>query len=69
VDIADKLILQVIESGEEHATGVAAERLGVSRQTVATRLKRLANAGLIKATGIGRGRRYTLQPIPPRRRT
>lgn len=63
MDIADKLILQVIESGVEHATGAAAERLGVSRQSVAARLKRLANEGVIKATGIGRGRRYTLQSI------
>lgn len=63
MDAADQLILKVIESGEPHATGVAAERLGVTRQSVAARLKRLAGEGVIQATGTGRGRRYRLLPM------
>lgn len=63
MDIADKLILDVIDSGEQHATSVAAERLGLSRQTVASRLRRLAEASVIKAEGVGRGRRYRLLPL------
>lgn len=63
MDIADKLILRLIDQGEPHVTGVAASELGVSRQTIATRLKRMASGHIIKAEGVGRGRRYALLPI------
>ncbi|MFT3757755.1 STAS-like domain-containing protein [Thauera sp.] len=63
MDIVDTLILRIIDSGEPHVATTAARELGVSRQTIATRLKRMAEDGIIKAEGIGRGRRYELLPI------
>lgn len=69
MDIADKLILQVIDKGEPHVAIVAAQLLGVSRQAVAARLKRMAGERIIKAEGVGRGRRYELLPILEIRKT
>ena len=63
MDITDKLILRLIDSGEMHVASAAAQHLGLSRQTVATRLRRLGENGVIKADGIGRGRRYKLLPV------
>ena len=63
MDTADKLILKVIDSREPHVAVVASERLGLSRQAVAARLRRMADTGLIAAEGQGRGRHYKLVPI------
>lgn len=63
MDIADKLILGIIDSGELHVASAAAKALGVSRQTIAARLRRMAADHIIKADGTGRGRRYALLPI------
>lgn len=63
MDIADRLILKIIDSGAPCATSLAAEQLGLSRQTVATRLRRMAEQGIIEAEGTGRGRRYRLLPL------
>jgi len=62
MDSTDLLILKIIDSGEPHATGLAAEQLGLSRQSIAARLRRLTEQKLISPTGIGRGRRYRLLP-------
>lgn len=69
MDIVDTLILRIIDSGEPHVASTAAAELGVSRQTIATRLKRLAGDGIIQAKGTGRGRRYALLPILSVRKT
>lgn len=63
MDIVDKLILRIIDNGEEHVATTAANELGVSRQTVAARLKRMTTQDIIKAKGVGRGRRYELLPL------
>lgn len=63
MDIVDKLILRIIDSGEPHVAAAAAGALGVSRQTAAARLRRMANEHIIKAEGTGRGRRYALLPL------
>lgn len=63
MDIVDKLILCIIDRGEPHVATTAASELGVSRQTVAARLKRMAGEHVIKAEGVGRGRRYALLPL------
>lgn len=63
MDIVDKLILRIIDSGEPHVAAAAASALGVSRQTAAARLRRMANEHIIKAEGAGRGRRYALLPL------
>lgn len=63
MDIVDKLILRIIDSGELHVAAAAASALGVSRQTAAARLRRMANEHIIKAEGAGRGRRYALLPL------
>ena len=63
MDIVDKLILQSVALGEAQGVSAAAEHLGVSRQTVSARLKRMVEAGILKASGEGRGRRYALLPI------
>ena len=63
MDIVDKLILRIIDRGEAHPTTTAAKELGVSRQTVAARLRRMASEHVIKAEGAGRGRRYALLPL------
>ncbi|WP_291994398.1 DUF4325 domain-containing protein [Candidatus Accumulibacter sp. ACC003] len=63
MDIVDKLILKIIASGEPHVASAAAGRLGLSRQTIAARLRRLADAQLIEGSGRGRGRCYALVPI------
>ncbi len=62
MDSTDLFILKMIDSGEPHATGLAAEQLGLSRQSIAARLRRLTEQKLISPTGIGRGRRYRLLP-------
>lgn len=63
MDIADRIILGIIDSGEPHVASAAAEALGVSRQTIAARLRRMAVGHIIEAEGVGRGRRYALLPI------
>lgn len=63
MDIVDKLILRIIDRGEPHVATTAASELGVSRQTIAARLKRMASEHVIKAEGAGRGRRYALRSI------
>lgn len=63
MDIVDKLILRVIDGGETHVATTAAVELGVSRQTIAARLRRMAAEHVIKAEGQGRGRRYELLPL------
>lgn len=63
MDTTDQLILRLIGSGETHVASAAAQQLGLSRQTVATRLRRFADNGVIKAEGVGRGRRYKLLPV------
>lgn len=63
MDIVDKLILRIIDRGEPHVATTAAAELGVSRQTIAARLKRMAGEHVIKADGVGRGRRYALLSI------
>ncbi len=63
MDIVDKLILRLIDKGEPHVAATAAHELGVSRQTVAARLRRMGADHIIKAEGVGRGRRYALLPI------
>lgn len=63
MDIADRRILKIIDSGVPCATTLAAEQLGLSRQSVATRLRRMAGQGIIEAEGAGRGRRYRLLPL------
>ena len=63
MDIVDKLILRIIDRGEPHIASTAAAELGVSRQTIATRLRRMADERVIKADGMGRGRRYALLPL------
>lgn len=69
MDIVDKLILRVIDRGDVHVASTAAAELGVSRQTIAARLKRMANDHIIKAEGQGRGRRYALLPLLSVRKT
>lgn len=63
MDIVDKLILRVIDKDESHVAITAAAELGVSRQTIAARLRRMADESIIKAEGHGRGRRYALLPL------
>lgn len=63
MDIVDKLIVRIIDAREPHVASAAARQLGVSRQTVAARLRRLAHAHVIKAEGQGRGRHYALLPM------
>lgn len=63
MDVVDKQILSIIDRGEIHATTTAAKELGVSRQTIAARLRRMAEEHVIKAEGVGRGRSYTLLPL------
>lgn len=69
MDIVDKLILRIIDRGETRVASTAAAELGVSRQTIAARLKRMAGEQIIQAEGAGRGRRYALLPILSVRRT
>lgn len=69
MDIVDKLILRIIDSGEPHVATAAASELGVSRQTIAARLKRMAAEHVVKAEGAGRGRRYSLLPLLSVRKT
>jgi len=69
MDIVDKLILRIIDSGEPHVATAAASELGVSRQTIAARLKRMAAEHVVKAEGAGRGRRYALLPLLSVRKT
>lgn len=69
MDIADLIILRVIHADTPHATSLAAEKTGLSRQTIAHRLKRLAADGVISAEGVGRGRRYKLLPLVKTRST
>lgn len=63
MDIADTLILRAIDANTPHVAIASAEALGLSRQTVAARLKRMAIDGLIEPIGSGRGRHYKLIPI------
>ena len=63
MDITDTLILRIIDSGEQHVTKTAASELGLSRQTIASRLGRMVDSHVIKAEGSGRGRRYELLPL------
>lgn len=63
MDIVDKLILRIIDSGEPHVAAAASSALGISRQAVAARLRRLASESVIKASGRGPARRYALLPL------
>lgn len=69
MDIVDKLILRVIDRGEPRVATTAAAELGVSRQTIAARLRRMAEEHVLKAEGQGRGRRYELLPLLSVRKT
>lgn len=63
MDAVDQLILRIIDKGERYVSATATKELGVSRQTVAARLRRLAEEHVVKAEGVGRGRRYVLLPL------
>jgi DNA-binding transcriptional ArsR family regulator len=57
------LVASVAERGTATATELAAG-LPVTRQAVAKQLGALADAGLLRATRIGRETRYTITPQP-----
>jgi DNA-binding transcriptional ArsR family regulator len=57
------LVASVAERGTATATELAAE-LPVTRQAVAKQLGMLADAGLLRATRIGRETRYEVTPRP-----
>ncbi len=63
MDITDKIILKIIDSGERHVVTAAVRQTGVSRQTIAARLRRMAEERIITGDGRGQGRRYGLLPI------
>ncbi len=63
MDIVDNLILKTVAAGNSQGVAIAAEQLGISRQTVSARLRRMVDAGMIVASGVGRGRRYALLPM------
>lgn len=63
MDITDKLLLKIIDSGERHVVSAATRQIGVSRQTIAARLRRMAADHLIAGSGKGAGRHYSLLPI------
>jgi len=57
------LVASVAERGTATATELASE-LPVTRQAVAKQLGALADAGLLRATRVGRETRYTVTPQP-----
>ena len=57
------LVASVAERGNATATQLAAE-LPVTRQAVAKQLALLADAGLLRATRVGRETRYEVTPQP-----
>jgi DNA-binding transcriptional ArsR family regulator len=57
------LVASVAERGTATATELASE-LPVTRQAVAKQLSTLAEAGLLRATRVGRETRYTVTPQP-----
>ncbi len=57
------LVASVAERGTATATELAAE-LPVTRQAVAKQLGTLADAGLLRATRVGRETRYAVTPEP-----
>ena len=57
------LVASVAERGTATATELAAE-LPVTRQAVAKQLVSLADAGLLRATRVGRETRYAVTPQP-----
>jgi len=57
------LVASVAERGTATATELAAE-LPITRQAVAKQLGTLADAGLLRATRIGRETRYAVTPQP-----
>lgn len=63
MDIVNKLILRIIDRGEPHVAKTAASELGVSRQAISARLRRMVEEHVISAEGEGRGRRYALLPL------
>ena len=58
-----RLVASVAERGTATATELAAE-LPVTRQAVAKQLCALADAGLLRATRVGRETRYAVTPQP-----
>jgi DNA-binding transcriptional ArsR family regulator len=57
------LVRAIAARGDATATELAAE-LPVTRQAVAKQLGALADAGLLRATRVGRETRYTVTPEP-----
>jgi predicted transcriptional regulator len=55
MDIVDKIILKLIDSGEPHVTCAAASQLGLSRQAVSARIRRMEGEQLLSAHGRGEG--------------
>jgi anti-sigma regulatory factor (Ser/Thr protein kinase)/biotin operon repressor len=63
MDIVDKIILKLIDSGEPHVASAAASHLGLSRQAISARIRRMEGEQLVSSHGRGRGRSYSLPPI------
>lgn len=63
MDQLDRHLLLAIDEGKTRIAQEASQLFGVSRQTAAARLRRMAKAGVIEATGAGRARRYRLKPL------
>lgn len=61
MDQLDKHLLLAIDEGKDRIAQEASQLFGVSRQTAATRLRKMVTAGVIEACGTGRARRYRLK--------
>lgn len=64
----DRFLLQAIDSGDPaDVAGLAVQTFGLTRQAVNRHLRALVSAGVVKASGSTRSRRYELVEIEARR--